>query len=188
MRYNATWRCDKYVINHSAFEQSSVYTVCYKRVLQALRGCRTPLIEQKFPLSVVQKPVRAEIWVMFMWSLQQMLHVVPMHFNTTFSSSLYGGAYSVEFSRFHSNLQTGIVISLLLYSYIGAKCIKVFRCRHSQEFSGLKSGDRAGQLAVPARAVSTGSGADWQCREKESVPDHAWTTHVVADEEAHPPE
>jgi hypothetical protein len=35
----------------------------------------------------VQKPMTAEIWVIFMLSLQHMFYVVPMHVNTTFNSS-----------------------------------------------------------------------------------------------------
>jgi hypothetical protein len=34
----------------------------------------------------VQKQIPAEIRAKFMWSLQQMFYVVPMHFSTTFSS------------------------------------------------------------------------------------------------------
>jgi hypothetical protein len=41
----------------------------------------------------VQKLMPADIWAMFVWSPQQM-YVVPMHFNTTFISSLQRCALS----------------------------------------------------------------------------------------------
>jgi hypothetical protein len=48
----------------------------------------THLSVQKKPQSTnVQKPMPAEIWVIFMLSLQLMLSVVPIHVNANFSSS-----------------------------------------------------------------------------------------------------
>jgi hypothetical protein len=54
----------------------------------------------------VKKTMHAEILAMFVWSLQQMLCVVPKHLNTTFSSSSHKGGHFVENSWFHSNLPT----------------------------------------------------------------------------------
>jgi hypothetical protein len=40
-----------------------------------------------FSEQYVQRPVPSDIWIIFVLSLQQTLHVVSTHFNTTFSSS-----------------------------------------------------------------------------------------------------
>jgi hypothetical protein len=93
--------------------------------------------------------VTAETWAKFVSSLQQMLCLVPMHFNTTFSSSSPWGAHSVENSWFHLNPLIGIFYSLCrnaFNSLIGVEYTKDFRCPHGQKSGGLRSGDRAGQL------------------------------------------
>jgi hypothetical protein len=46
----------------------------------------------------VQKPVTAEVWVIFILSLQQMLYVVSVHIGTTYNSS--GHEKCILFQKF----------------------------------------------------------------------------------------
>jgi hypothetical protein len=92
---------------------------------------------------------------MCVWSLQKMLYVVPMHFNTTFRPSSHRGAHSVEMS---SSLESFDRLSLLvavmpLKSLIGAEYTKVFGCPHNQKSGELRSGNRAGLLTGPPRPI-----------------------------------
>jgi hypothetical protein len=132
-----------------------------------------------------------EIWAMFVWSLQQMLCLVPMHFNTTFSCSSHRGARSVENPWFHSDSWQAFSTRCCntTMSLIGAEYTKVVlvpTAKHSED-----SGQEIMQSSwLGLRVLSTvhrnsGSGAVWQCGENEAMPHHAWTTRVVVDEEAH---
>jgi hypothetical protein len=58
--------------------RSVIYTVL--KGLEALRGYSTHLNEQKGRCKHVPKPMPAEMWPMFVWSLQQIHYVVPRHF------------------------------------------------------------------------------------------------------------
>jgi hypothetical protein len=129
----------------------------------------------------------AEIWPMFVWSLQQILCVVPMHFNTTFSSAPHRGAHSVEDSWFHSiSRQAFSTRCNASKSFICAEFTKVFSCLHSQKSRKLRSGDRAGQLAGPPRPIHCSPKVWFRCGPSlQGVPHHAWTACVVVDEETH---
>jgi hypothetical protein len=109
--------------------------------------------------------------------------VVPMHSNTTFSSSSHIGVHSVENSWFHSNLCWAFSARCcnISKSLISAEYTKVFRCR------GIMQAGRLGLHILPTVHQKTGLGAVWQCRENEGVPHHTWTICVVADEEANVP-
>jgi hypothetical protein len=103
----------------------------------------------KFP---VKKPVSADTWPISMWSPQQMLCVVPIHFNTTFRSLPHRGAHSVENSWFHLKLLTGI-----LYLVLNTRTPKSLDVPATKKFGGLRSGDHAGQLTRPPRHVHCSS-------------------------------
>jgi len=77
-----------------------------------------------------------------------MLHVVPMHVNTTFIPSSHSSDYSFKNSWFHSNCLISILYSLLLTSnsLISSEYTKVIMCLHSQKSRRLKSEDHAGHL------------------------------------------
>jgi hypothetical protein len=79
----------------------------------------------------VQKPVPTEKWAMFMWSLQQMLFVFPMHFSTTFSclAQKIPGFTRTSWQSFFT------CCCKLLTS---AECTQDFRCLHSQKFQRIK--------------------------------------------------
>lgn len=66
-------------------------------------------MSKKFQLTHNKKPVPSEIRVIFLSSLQQMFCIVPMTFNTTFSSSSYRGVHSVENSWFRLNILSVIL-------------------------------------------------------------------------------
>jgi hypothetical protein len=78
-----------------------------KRVT-GLKGYNTHLRSKWAQSTYVQKP-----WAMFVWSLQQVYHVVPKYFKTTFSPSSLRDAGSVTNSWFHSSFLTGILYSLM---------------------------------------------------------------------------
>jgi hypothetical protein len=90
-----------------------------------------------------KKPIPAEVWMIFMLSLQQMLCVVPMHVNKTFSSFSYRkcalfqkfilleSPHRHEISFHGSNTS----MSLMIMEYT-----EVFEWPHSQNSRGLKSG------------------------------------------------
>jgi hypothetical protein len=154
----------------------------------------------------VQKPLIAEIREMFWWSLQQMLPVAPMHFNTALSSSSHRGAHSVENSSFHSTLLTGNLLPLSYWSALNApKSSAVSTTKVPEEWGqeivraswvGLrvlatvhrKSGsDAVRQWGGASSSMNTsGSGAASESGEHEVVPHHAWITCVI-DEESHVP-
>jgi hypothetical protein len=84
-----------------------------KGLLRLSESTKLTYMKTNAPSTCVQKPVPAEICTRFLWPLQQMPFEVPVHFNTTFSSSLNRVAHSVENSWFHSNLLTEI-----LYTFV----------------------------------------------------------------------
>jgi hypothetical protein len=133
----------------------------------------------------VQKPVPPLIWAMLVWSLQQMLCMVPMHFAQR-CALCRKFLVSLE-PLTHSLL--GAVVSVSHWSALNTpKSLGIPKAKKSR---GLRSGGRAGQL-TGLRVLSTvnrksGSDAVWQCGENEVVLHHAWTTCVVVDEEAHVP-
>jgi hypothetical protein len=119
--------------------------------VEDLRWYSTHLNEQNSHSTYVQKAVPVDIWSMLVWYLQQMLYVIPKHFNTTFSSSLYRDAQSIENLFCHSNLLTVIPYSLLYYLEVTD-----WRWTHQSgymfpkpNFRRLRPGDRAGQLTGP---------------------------------------
>jgi hypothetical protein len=141
----------------------------------------------------VQTPVPTEIWEMFVWCLQQILYLVPMHFNTTLSSSAHRGAHCVRTSWLHSKLRTApdapdqhsVFVAAVLQShwsalntrnYLGDLTDKV--PEHSQAIT------KASRL-TRVRWMSC-SGAVWELRRNVMVPHHAWTTCVITDEGAPP--
>jgi hypothetical protein len=97
----------------------------------------------------------AEIWAMFMWSPQQMLYVIPMRFDTTFSSSSHRGAHFVQNSWFHSIPLTDILCSLLQYLYVIDQRWIQWRLQVSSQpkIQGLRSRARAAQLTGPRRPL-----------------------------------
>jgi hypothetical protein len=78
-------------------KKCSVLHRVLKMGLQALRSIVLIQMSIKSQSKDVQKPASAEIWAMFVWSLQQMFCVVPMHCNTTLSSTSHRGALCREF-------------------------------------------------------------------------------------------
>jgi hypothetical protein len=92
-----------------------------------------------------------EIWEMFLCSLQRMLCAVPLHFNTTFSSSSYRAAHSVKIPGFTRNSRK-VFFSCYCNTYkslMGAEYTEVFRCSKSPNSRGLRSADREDQLTGP---------------------------------------
>jgi hypothetical protein len=69
-------------------------------------------MSKKSQSTYIQKQVSAEIWVMVMWSLQQVLCVGPMHSNKSFSSSLHRGVHSCQ--KFQVSLESPDRHSLLV--------------------------------------------------------------------------
>jgi hypothetical protein len=65
-----------------------------KKGLRTFRVCRTLKWTKMSQSTYVQTPKPAEICVMFVLYLQQMLCLVPMHVNRVFSSSSHRSAYS----------------------------------------------------------------------------------------------
>jgi hypothetical protein len=126
---------------------------CWKG-LQGLRGYSTYLNKQQqqnAQSTYVLIPMPVEIWEIFEWSIQQMLHVVPMHFNTTFSSSstevrtlstipglnrIFWHAFSI-----HCCNTSEVIDRRLIH--------QSFRWSQSQKSRALISGDRVGQLTAP---------------------------------------
>jgi hypothetical protein len=99
-------------------------------------------MSKTFPVNIYKKTVSAD---MFIWSLQQMLYVVSMHFNTTFISCL---PKILGFNRISWQVFSTRCCSTSK-SLISAEYTKVFRCPHSQKSKGLLSGDCAGQMTEP---------------------------------------
>jgi hypothetical protein len=81
-----------------------------------------------------------------MWSVQQMLCVVPMNFNTSFISSLQEVRTLSEIPDF---TRISIRCCNTCKSLIDAEYTKIFTCSNSQKSRGLRSGDHAGQLTGP---------------------------------------
>jgi len=90
-----------------------------------------------------KKPMPAEVWVIFMLSLQQMLCVVPMHVNKTFSSfshrkcALFQKFILLESPDRHEISFHGSNTSM---SLMIMEDTEVFEWSHSQNSRGLKSG------------------------------------------------
>jgi hypothetical protein len=72
-----------------------------------LKRCLFLILSKKSRLTNVPKPVLAEIWVIFVLSLKQILCVVPGHVNRSFNYSSHRRC--VLFEKFFLNLLTGIL-------------------------------------------------------------------------------
>jgi hypothetical protein len=139
----------------------------------------------------VQKPMSAEKWGMFVWSLQQMLNVVPINFNTTFSSSLHRGTNSVKkfLVPFVSPDRHSPLVAILPLSLIGCIYTKVFWSPHSQKSKWLRSVDHAGQLTGLPHPIYCSLKLWFRfcltMHRKWGGAHHACTTSTAIDEEAH---
>ena len=121
-----------------------------------------------------------------------MLHVVPMHVNTTFIPSSHSSDYSCKNFWFHSNCLTSILYSLLLTtdSLISFEYTKVIRCLHIQKSRGLKSGDHADHLTGPSCSIHCPTRVWFSCcltvqKKMRCAP--SCKLACVVDEEAHLP-
>jgi hypothetical protein len=113
---------------------------------------------------------------LFMLSLQQMLYVVPMHFNTTFNLrctdvctlSKVSGFARISWQIF------SIPCCNTSKSLISAEYTEVFSCPHSQKCKGLRSGimwsSWLGFHALSTLCQKSDSCTVWQCGKNEVVP------------------
>lgn len=107
-------------------ENLKTCTGCWKKKVYRLTRCIVLIFTKEVRWINVQKPVLAEIWVIFVLSLQQMLYVVPSHVNTSFNSS---HRRYVLFEKFFLNLLTGILCCCnTCKSLPGSEYAKVFMC------------------------------------------------------------
>jgi hypothetical protein len=109
-------------------------------------------------------------------------------FQHKFSSLSRRCMHSPENPWFRSNLLTDILSSCCDMT---AEYTEEFRCLHSQKSREFRSRDRAVQLVGP-RLLSTArrksaSGALWQCRGYDLVPQEAKIIRTVVGEEARVP-
>jgi hypothetical protein len=87
--------------------------IIHRMLRRVTERCRVLTeMSKKVPVNI-QKPVPGEIWAILVWLLQQMVCVVPVHFNTISGSSSQTSAKTAESSWLHSNFLTGILCSLL---------------------------------------------------------------------------
>lgn len=98
----------------------------------------------------VQKPVPADVWAMFICSLQKMFRVVPMHFNTTFSS----WCAVCRDSWFRACLLAGNLHLLcnIYKSLIDAERTEVYTCPHNLNSTEV-------QLTGPSRPTHSSTEA-----------------------------
>ena len=141
-----------------------------------------------------KKPMPAEIWVIFMLSLQQMLCVVPMHVNKTFSSfshrkcTLFQKFILLESPERHeiSNHGSNSSMSLIILEYT-----EVSEWPHSQNSTGLKSEGSCRPVDLASTShpqlnrslvhkqtiqghvktlAYSGPGNDWQVLQQQTIP------------------
>jgi hypothetical protein len=153
MRFG-TWNVKIFCRLRLIWNSSNRMNIVYRRFrkwLQAFRGVWYSLKwAQKYQSAYVQKPMPAVMRAMFVWPLQQMLCVVPMHFNTTFSSVSQRCALSKipGFTRICWQAFSTLCCNTSR-SLVGAEYTKALRCPHSQKSRVLGSGDHAGQFTGP---------------------------------------
>jgi hypothetical protein len=102
---------------------------------------------------------------MFGWYLQQMLAVIPMHFNTTFSPSSHRGAH---FRKFLVSLESpdrqSLLVAVIPLSYWSAlntpRSSAISTAKNTRR---LRSGDRAGQLNGPPRPIHSSPNVWFRC-------------------------
>jgi hypothetical protein len=154
-------------------------------------GYSTYINEKKKSQSTyVQKPVPAEIWAMFAWSLQQMLYMRFPCISTQLSALRRTEVRTLLKIPGFTRISWLFALIRTFKSLISAEYTKVSRCSRSQKSRGLRWGDRSGQLTRPPRPIHCLPKVwfrCWQWGENEVVPHRAWTTCVVVDEEAHVP-
>lgn len=127
----------------------------------------------------------AEIWALCMWFLQQMPYVVPVHFNTTFSSLSHRVSHSIENFWLYLN----ILIGNSFKSLISAAHTKVFRCTQSQKSRRLRSRDCIFQLTWSLRPICGSLKVLFRCclTMCSKWGDDTCTICAVSEEEAHVP-
>jgi hypothetical protein len=144
----------------------------YLKGLKNLRLCNIHWNVKSPNPPYIQTAISAEVWKMFVLSLQKMLYVVSMHVNTTFSSLSYRSVCCSKYPKKHQLL----VVSIHLKPLIGFE--------YSQKSTGLMSDDSASQLTGLASPVHC-SPKVWlryclTVNRKWGVSHHAWITYVVA--------
>lgn len=128
----------------------------------------------------VQKSVPADMWAMSICSLQQMLCVLPMRFNTTLSSSLFIVSTLSQISGFPRVSCHKSPYELLLYLWAIDRCwvhkrVQIYLKPQIHSITVRESAGHCLGLNILPTAYRNSGGS-------KVVPYQAWTTRVVIDE------